>query len=95
MLRHNVLTLKAPITTAADDNFFIVFFFFYLSEKTSIDISCELSAMQRIHMKCKDLFSLKNRNFFLECRLLQISLGALRVKEVLEALKLYSFFFSV
>ena len=69
------LTLKAPITTAADN-----FFYFYFSEKTSIDISCESSAWQTIHMKCQDLFSLKNKKKkFFECRLLQILLGALRV----------------
>ena len=57
-----ILILKAPITTAADDNFFyfifFFFFFFFFSEKTSLDISCELSAKQTIHMKCQDLFSL-------------------------------------
>ena len=52
------LILKAPITTAADDN---IFYFFYFSEKTSLDISCESSAWQMIHMKCQDLFSLKNK----------------------------------
>ena len=31
-------------------------------------------------MKCQDLFSLKNINKNLECHLLQILLGALRVK---------------
>ena len=36
-------------------------FFFYFSEKTSLDISCELSAWQTIHMKFQDLFSLKNK----------------------------------
>ena len=72
-----LLTLKVPITTAADDNFFL-FFFFYFSEKTSLDISCESSAWQMIHMKCQDLFSLKNKKKF-ECCLLQILLGALRV----------------
>ena len=54
------LTLKVPITTAADDNFFY-FIFFYFSEKTSLDISCESSAWQTIHLKCQDLFSLKNK----------------------------------
>ena len=49
------LTLKAPVTTAADDNFIYLFF----SEKTNLDISCESSAKQTIHMKCQDLFSLK------------------------------------
>ena len=51
------LILKAPITTAADENFF--YFIFYFSEKTSLDISCESSAWQTIHMKCQDLFSPK------------------------------------
>ena len=50
------LTPKAPITTAADDNFF-----FFFSEKTSLDISCEWSAWQTIHMKYQDLFSLKKK----------------------------------
>ena len=56
-----MLTLKAPITTAADNYFFFIFFFifFFFSGKTSLDISCELSAWQTIHMKCEDLLSLK------------------------------------
>ena len=76
---HYILTLKAPITTAAD-NIFFIYFFFYFSEKTSLDISCELSAWQTIHMKCQDLFSLKNKKKNLECYLLQILLVTLRVK---------------
>ena len=52
------LTLKAPITTAADENFI---YFFYFSEKTSLDISCESSAWQKIHMKCQDLLALKKK----------------------------------
>ena len=68
----SALTLKAPITTA-------FFFFFYFSEKTSLEVSCESSAWQTIHMKCQDLFSLKNIKK-IECRLLQILLGTLRVK---------------
>ena len=36
-------------------------FFFYFSEKKGIDISCELSAKQAIHMKCGDLCSLKKK----------------------------------
>ena len=71
------LTLKVPITTAADDNFFF-FFFFYFSEKTSLEISCESSTWQMIHMKCQNLFSLKKKK--IEYRLLLILLGALRVK---------------
>ena len=53
------LTLKAQVTTAADDN---VLLCFYFSEKTSLDISCESSAWQTIHMKYQDLLSLKNNN---------------------------------
>ena len=53
-----ILTLKAPVTTAADDN---LLYIFYFSEKTSHDISCELPAWQMIHMKYQDLFSLKNK----------------------------------
>ena len=51
-------TVKAPITTAADDilNFF---FFFYCGKTVSLEIPCELSAKQTIHMNCQDLFSLK------------------------------------
>ena len=50
-----ILTLKAKFI--ADD----ILFFFYLSEKISLDISCESSAWQTIHMKYPDLFSLKNK----------------------------------
>ena len=38
----------------------ILIFFFYFQMKTSLDISCESSAWQTIHMKYQDLFSLKN-----------------------------------
>ena len=41
----------------ADDNYF---HFFNFSKKTSLDISCESSAKQTIHIKYQDLFSLKN-----------------------------------
>ena len=34
---------------------------FYFSEKTSLDILCESSAWQTIHMKCQDLFSSENK----------------------------------
>ena len=48
-----------PITTAADD--ILIFFFLFLKENTkmSLDISCELSAMQMIQMKYQDLSSKK------------------------------------
>ena len=48
------LTLKVPITTAAEDPF--NFYYYYYSQKISLDISCESSAKQMIHMKCQDFF---------------------------------------
>ena len=51
-----VLTLKEPSKTVADDNIHFSFFFNYFSEKARLDISCELSARQTIHMKCQTLF---------------------------------------
>ena len=42
---------------AADD---ILIFYFYLSKKVRLDLSCESSAQQRIHLKHQVLFSLKN-----------------------------------
>ena len=38
-----------------------IFIFFYFSVKTSLDISCELSARQIIHMEFHDLLSLKKK----------------------------------
>ena len=35
--------------------------FSLFSEKTSVDISCELSAWQKIHMKSQDLSSVANK----------------------------------
>ena len=47
-------------------------------EKTSLDISCELSAWQTIHMNCEDLFSSENKK---KSKLLSalVVIGALRV----------------
>ena len=40
-------------------NILIIILFFF-SGKLGLGISCELSALQMIHMKCQALFSLKN-----------------------------------
>ena len=40
-----------------------------------------------IHMKCQDLFSLKNKKN-IDCRLLQILVGAFRVKSLMGNYKL-------
>ena len=55
-----VLTLRAPITTAADD--IHKYFFHCFSEKIRHDVSSESSAKQRIHMKNQALFSLKDKS---------------------------------
>ena len=52
-----------------DDNLNL---FFLFSEKTSLDISYELSAWQTIHMKCLDLFSLENKKNSQNCCLMQL-----------------------
>ena len=72
------LTLKALITTAADDIY--KYFFIFFSEKIRLDISCESSAIQRIHMKHQALFPQKDKSKKIKCRLLQFLLGALRVE---------------
>ena len=51
-----VLTLEAPSKLCSRRRSKI--YIFYFSEKTSIDISCEL---QMIHMKCQDMFSSENK----------------------------------
>ena len=75
----SVLILKAPITPAADDNFFLfsfylfIYFFFFFQRKQVLKFHVKC-----LHMKCRDLFSLKKKNKTkkqLECRQLQILLG--------------------
>ena len=73
-----LLTLQAPIRNAADD--IHKYFFHCFSEKIRLDVSSESSARQRIHMINQALFSWKDKSKKLKCRLLQILLGALRVK---------------
>ena len=51
------MDLKRQAKFVADD---IYFYFFNFSKETSLNISCESSAKQMIHMKYQDLFSLKN-----------------------------------
>ena len=73
-----MLNLKTPITTAADD-IHKYFFNFYFTEKIRLDISCESSARQRIHMQNQALFSSEDKSKKLKCCLLQFLFGALRV----------------
>ena len=63
--------------TAADD---ILIFFFYLLKKIRLDVLCEPSALQRIHMKYQALFSLKNNEeIFVNVICCSCDSGALRV----------------
>ena len=59
-------------------------FFLFFTKKTSVDISYELSAKQKIHMKGQDLQININK---LEYPLLQILLGTLRVKKQLHKMQ--------
>ena len=72
-----MLTLRAPITSAADDSHK---FFYCFSEKLILDDSSESSARQRIHKKPQALFSSKDESKKLKCRLLQFLFGPLKVK---------------
>ena len=65
---------------AADDT--LIFFYFYLSKKIRLEVSCESSAEQRIHLKHQVLFSLKNNeNIFMNVSA-EVVIGALRVKRM-------------
>ena len=55
-----ILTLRAPITTAADD--IHKFYFIAFQRKLNLMFSSESSARQRIHMKNQVLFSLKDKS---------------------------------
>ena len=49
-----------PRKIVADDSLFFLFLFLYcFPEKIRLDISCESSARQMIHMQCQALSSLK------------------------------------
>ena len=67
-----ILTLKAPITTAADD---IYKYFSLLFREIRLDVSSESSARQRIHTKNQALFSSKDNSKKIKCRLLQVLFG--------------------
>ena len=80
----SLLTLEAPITTAADD---IHKYFSLFLEKIRLDVSsefsAEFSAVQRIHMiKDQALVSSRDKSKKLKCNLLQFLSGALRAKHL-------------
>ena len=57
-------------------------YFSYFSLKTGFDISCKLSPMETIYMKCQNLFSGKNKKNITICHLLKILPTELSVNEV-------------
>ena len=72
------LTLKVPITTAADD--IHEYFFIVVLEKIRLDISCESSARQRIHIKHQALFCSKDKSKKISVVCCKFLFGTLRVK---------------
>ena len=66
------MAYKAPITMAEDD--IHKYFFHCFSEKIRLDVSCESSARQRIHMKNQALFSSEDKSKKLNCPLLHFCL---------------------
>ena len=72
-----VLTLKEPNITAADD---IHKYFFHCFSEIRLDVCCESSASQRIHLKNQALFSSKDKSKKLKCGLLQFLFDVLRFK---------------
>ena len=77
-IKNKKLILKVSITTAADG--IHTYFFHCFSEKIRLEISCESSARQRIHMKPQALFPTKDKSKKTKCCLLQFLFGTLRVK---------------
>ena len=71
---HLYLTLKAPSKIAADNAF--IFFF----KKIRLDVSCESSAKQRIHMKYQALFFQKNNKKYSRLSSAAVLIGPLKVK---------------
>ena len=68
-----MLTFKVPNKNCSRRHF--NFFTFIFLKKIRFEVSCESSALQRIHMKYRLIFSEKKRNVFMNAMI-----GALRVK---------------
>ena len=74
---YSLILLKLPIPTTADD--ILKYFVFVFSGEIRLDISCESSARQTIHMKFQVLFShiINTKKYRISSG--TILLGALRV----------------
>ena len=64
-----VYALALWVKFSADD---ILKYFSYFSQKTGLDISCKLSPLETICMKCHILFSGKYKKNISKCRLLKM-----------------------
>ena len=80
-----LLTLKAPITTAAGDNFF-----FQRKQVLTFHVNSHAS-----HEMSRLIFSEKKKKKNLECCLLQILLGTLRVKSCFDNSQKFKFGFAL
>ena len=57
-MSRRLICLEFRVKFLADD---IIKKFSYFSQETGFDISCKLSSMQKIYMKCQILVSWKNK----------------------------------
>ena len=64
-----ILPRVPPVVVSADDKLIKFFLFF---QKTGFGISCKLSPLETIRMKCQILFSRKNKKNISKCHLLKI-----------------------
>ena len=71
--------LKVLSKFVADDIWKLILF---LKKKTRLDISCESSARQMIHMKYQALFSLKNENKYLKVSSVVVVISAWRINSL-------------
>ena len=67
---YSPLTFTTLWANSAVDKLTIHVFFFYFSQKTGSNISCKLSHIETICMKCQSLFSVKNKENISKCHLL-------------------------
>ena len=66
------LTFTSLKANSADDELMIQCIFSYFSQKSGFEISCSLSLMETVCMKCQILFSGKNKENISKCYLLKI-----------------------
>ena len=73
------LTFATPLANSADDRLMI---FFLFSQKTGFDISCKLSPVEAICLKCQNLFPGKKKKKNISIgRVLKISPRVLKVRQ--------------